>query len=149
MKRSSTSYIVVHCSATKVQLDIGAEDIRMWHRDQGWSDIGYHYVIRRDGKVENGRAEDAVGSGVKGFNHNSVHICLVGGLDRSGKAEANYTTEQWQSLQELVSRLKEEYPMTTVQGHRDFPGVTKDCPCFDVKHWWHTMEGVQYTSPGK
>lgn len=150
MKRASTDYIVVHCSATPATMNIGADQIREWHvNDNHWADIGYHYVIRRDGKVENGRPEDEVGAGVKGHNHNSVHICLVGGLDRHGNPEVNYTPEQWRSLHELVKRMsQEDYPTAEVVGHRDFPGVEKACPCFDVKHWWKTMENAEYLPDG-
>ena len=54
--RTSTTHIVIHCADTYEDMDIGAEDIRKWHvEERGWSDIGYHKVIRRDGTVEDGR----------------------------------------------------------------------------------------------
>lgn len=60
--------IVIHCSASPDNRDIGAEEIRQWHKSQGWKDIGYHWVIRRDGTIEQGRKEFDIGSHVKGFN---------------------------------------------------------------------------------
>lgn len=136
MSRTKTNWIVIHCSATRAIQNIGAADIRKWHKAQGWVDIGYHYVIRRDGKVENGRPRDAVGSGVKGHNHDSVHICMVGGLNNDTyKPENNFTLAQWASLEKLVSTLTKVYPGAKVLGHRDFPGVAKACPCFNAKPW--------------
>jgi N-acetyl-anhydromuramyl-L-alanine amidase AmpD len=118
-------------------MNIGVETIRLWHvKERGWSDIGYHYVIRRDGTVEHGRDVLEVGAHVQGFNHNSIGICLVGGVDAAGHSEHNFTSQQMDSLFSLVSVLQNRWPTAVVQGHRDFPDVTKDCPCFDVKLWW-------------
>ncbi len=136
MSRTSTHHVVIHCSATRAIQDIGAADIRRWHKAKGWSDIGYHLVIRRDGRVEKGRALDAIGSHVKGHNANSVGICLVGGLNNDTYApEANYTPAQWTALKATVADLLKRYPAARVLGHRDFPGVAKACPCFDAKPW--------------
>lgn len=142
-KRGSTEYIAVHCSATPENLDIGAKDIDKWHRAQGWYCIGYHYVIRRDGTIEEGRDREVIGAHVVGFNENSVGICLVGGVDANDvkKAENNYTNEQFDSLKKLLDKLKTVYPQAKIQGHRDFPNVKKACPCFDVKGWC-TEQGI-------
>ena len=78
MSRESTEYIMIHCAATRADMDIGAADIDRWHRQRGWRKIGYHYVIRRNGEVETGRDMDAVGAHCKGMNDKSVSICLVG-----------------------------------------------------------------------
>lgn len=135
--RRRTDYIVLHCSATRAVQNIGAKEIRQWHRAQGWSDIGYHYVIRRDGTVETGRAPDtSVGSHVKGHNANSVGICLVGGLNNATYApENNFTSAQWFALKGLLAKLLKKYPDAKILGHRDFPGVQKACPCFAAKAW--------------
>lgn len=116
-------------------MDIGAREIRVWHvRDNGWEDIGYHYVIRRNGEIEVGRPERLVGSHVAGHNHNSLGICLVGGI--GGDEKPNFTKDQYTALRRLLTDLQARYPKTVIQGHRDFPGVTKECPCFDVGAWW-------------
>lgn len=129
-------YIAIHCSATKTTADIGVKEIRKWHVEgNGWADIGYHFVIRRNGQVETGRALERAGAHVTGYNANSIGICMVGGINAAGKAESNYTDEQWASLRELVIKFKNDYPKAVVQGHRDFPNVKKDCPCFSVKDW--------------
>ena len=136
MNRKKTNWIVLHCSATRGSQDFGAADIRRWHKAQGWRDIGYHFVIRRDGKVEKGRALDAIGSHVKGHNADSVGICLVGGIDdKTWQPADNFTPAQWKSLKQLVDTLVKRYPAAKVLGHRDFPKVQKACPCFDAKLW--------------
>lgn len=135
MIRKRTDWLVVHASATPPTLDIGAAEIRQWHLQKGWSDIGYHFVIRRNGKVEIGRPENQVGSHVAGRNSNSLGICLVGGTDARQRPENNFTAEQWASLQTLLMRLTQKYPGATILGHRDFPGVHKACPCFDAIEW--------------
>ena len=135
-KRKTTDYIVIHCAATKPSMDIGAADIDKWHRQQGWSRIGYAFVIRRNGTVEHGRGVDEIGAHVKGFNAVSVGICMAGGIDAEGKPEDNFTDEQWVSLEALVMTLHAKYPRAEVVGHRDFPEVKKACPCFDARTWW-------------
>lgn len=136
MARKKTDHIVIHCSATRAIQKIGAADIRKWHLAKGWKDIGYHFVIRRDGKVEKGRGVDEIGSHVAGHNVNSLGICLVGGLNNDTyKPEANYTAAQWATLKVLILSLLKKYPKAKVLGHRDFPGVQKACPCFDAKVW--------------
>lgn len=145
------THIVIHCSATRANIgagltlpgeDIGAEEIRRWHvRDRGYSDIGYHYVIRRDGLVEKGRSLERAGAHVKGRNSNSIGICLVGGLDARGRAENNYEAAQWASLRALLVGLKQRFPRALILGHRDFPNVAKECPCFEARKWAET-EGL-------
>lgn len=129
-------HIVVHCAATRPSADVGAAEIRVWHmRDNGWRDIGYHFVIRRDGRVEEGRPLQEPGAHVSGHNARSVGVCLAGGLDESGKSAAEYSPEQWAALKGLLKSLTGRFPSAEILGHRDFPGVRKDCPCFDVRDW--------------
>lgn len=136
MARTRTDYIVIHCSATRAIQNIGVKEITEWHKSRGFKTVGYHFVIRRDGKVEEGRPVDAIGAHVAGHNSNSVGICLVGGLNNDTyKPEANYTVAQWASLRTLVAWLIKKYPNARVLGHRDFPGVAKACPCTNAKDW--------------
>ena len=143
--RRRTDFIVVHCSATPPDSDIGADEINDWHESRGWNGIGYHAVIRRDGQIEFGRHFDAIGAHVKGHNARSVGVCLVGGVDEDGKAEDNFTPDQGESLMNLLGMLRCAYPGAEVLGHRDLSpdlngdGVidshewVKDCPSFDVR----------------
>lgn len=144
--RPYTDYIVVHCSATQNKSNVDRSVIAQWHRAQGWMDIGYHYVIKTDGDVEIGRDRDAVGSHVKGHNETSIGICLVGGINKQGQSENNFTKAQFESLRGLLAELKLDYPDATICGHRDFPGVHKDCPCFDVKNWWENGDHFKFRS---
>lgn len=136
MARTKTDFIVIHCSATRPVQDIGAKEIRVWHKAKGWRDIGYHFVIRRDGRVEKGRPVDDIGAHVEGYNARSVGVCLVGGIgDKTFQPESNFTKAQWVSLKQVIGELVKKYPKAKVQGHRDFPKVAKSCPCFAAKEW--------------
>lgn len=127
--------IIVHCSATPPDLDIGATEIRDWHTNgNGWIDIGYHYVIRRSGDLEKGRLDDVIGAHARGHNDDSISICLVGGVDVDKKPDCNFTREQWATLERKVGELSFTYADATVIGHRDVS--SKACPCFDVNQWW-------------
>lgn len=135
--RARTDFIAIHCSATSEKQNFGAADINKWHRAKGWACIGYHYVIKRDGTIEQGRKESQVGAHVADWNAVSLGICMIGGVDADDhtKAEDNFTPEQYASLKELILELKTRYPKAKIQGHRDFPKVAKACPCFDVATW--------------
>lgn len=139
-------YIVVHCSATQGSKDIGAKEIRDWHLARGWKDIGYNAVIRRNGVLEWGRDLDhdgdyleEIGAHVAGYNSVSLGVCMVGGINNSGKSENNFTPEQFSTLEMIIKEWKRLFPSAIVLGHRDFPDVKKDCPCFDVKEWWSSV----------
>ncbi len=78
-------YLVVHCSATQEGRHIPTSEIQRWHLKRGWSDIGYHAVVELDGSVHDGRPEERIGAGVKGYNKNSLHICYIGGYEAKKK----------------------------------------------------------------
>ena len=133
--RKATDFIVVHCSASQPNPATDAKVIDRWHRQRGFLMIGYHFVIKTDGVVEVGRDEDAIGAHVEGYNANSIGICMVGGVDKEGKSVNNFSEAQFKSLSEILKKFKAKYPKAIIQGHRDFKGVKKDCPCFIVKDW--------------
>lgn len=138
--RATTEAIFVHCSATKPTMDIGVREIRQWHKEQGWLDVGYHFIIRRDGTVEEGRPVDTVGSHVQGWNDRSVGVCLVGGIDAKGKPEANFTPIQMSALKSILTMLRAKYPEATIMAHHDV--APKACPSFDLQRWVRTGELV-------
>lgn len=138
--RTVTDAIFVHCSATQPSQDIGVDTIRMWHKQQGWLDVGYHFVIKRDGTVESGRPVDVVGSHVKDWNPRSVGVCLVGGIDAKGKFEANFTPAQMNALRKKLAELKALYPQADIKAHHDV--APKACPSFDLQRWLKTNEMV-------
>jgi N-acetylmuramoyl-L-alanine amidase len=126
--------IIIHCSATPEGQDYTVEDIRRWHKQQGWSDIGYHYVIYRDGTIVNGRDVDITGAhcAAGGHNQHSIGICYIGGMTKGMKKEKDTrTTAQKDSLLRLLKDLKELYPNAKIYGHHDFDRG-KACPCFDA-----------------
>ena len=144
--------IVVHCSATPITMDIGVDEIRHLHTapknelipwgkqklyGKHWSDVGYHAIIRRNGAVEDGRPIEKVGAHVRGHNAYSFAICLVGGVDENGNPDFNYTRHQMETLSRLLDVLENEFPDAERMGHRDFPGVHKACPCFNVKEFYN------------
>lgn len=124
--------IIVHCSATPEGRDVSAADIRRWHmRDRGFSDIGYHFVVKLDGTVETGRPLHRSGAHCLGHNRHSVGICYAGGLNRHFKSADTRTAPQCHALEQLIATLKQAFPKATVYGHRDF--ARKDCPCFNAR----------------
>ena len=81
----SISEIIVHCSATPEGKDYPIDTIRQWHKERGFSDIGYHYVVHLDGRVEDGRDVNIAGAHCSGHNSRSIGICYIGGLSKNGK----------------------------------------------------------------
>ena len=119
--------LVVHCSDTDNSEDLSALDIHKMHLDFGWDGIGYHKVIRRSGKIENGRPEYWIGAHVKGKNDISLGVCLIG---------RDYFTElQFSSLEKVLRQWKFLYPDAKILGHCDTGNTSKACPNFDVDIW--------------
>lgn len=112
-------------------MDIGAAEIKSWHKARGWKTIGYHYVIRRNGLIERGRSIYKVGAHCAGYNQNSIGICYVGGLDENGKPADTRTEQQKKALRQLVRELQLQFPKARLVGHREL-NPKKECPCFDV-----------------
>ena len=120
--------IIIHHTATPAHMTIGVREVRHWHvEDNGWSDIGYHFVIRRDGVVEAGRPIKIPGAHAKGYNADSIGIALVG-------TGPDFTRQQWRAMEEKVILLTAQYYITEVTGHRDVANT--QCPGFDVRTWW-------------
>jgi len=134
--------IIIHCSATPEGRNDTVDDIWDWHvNGNGWSDIGYHYVIHLDGSVHEGRQEETRGAHTSGQNHDSIGICYVGGMNADMTAPKDTRTpEQKAALRELVHELLSRYPEASVHGHREY--ANKACPSFDVQaEAWDEGEG--------
>lgn len=123
--------IIIHCTDTPEGRKVTVADIDRWHRDRGFSGIGYHYVIYLDGSVHTGRQLDTPGAHCKGLNARSIGVVYVGGRGRDGKTKDTRTPAQRRELSKLVAELQARFPGATVHGHREF--AAKECPCFDVK----------------
>lgn len=114
--------IFVHCSATddkQTQIDI--RDIDVWHRKRGWDGCGYHYVITKTGVIQRGREDNQRGAHVKGFNTDSIGICLIGMRD--------FNRLQIASLINLLYNLMIKYNIdsTDLRGHYEVD-PNKTCP---------------------
>lgn len=132
--------IILHCSDTKPEWSDAKTDqqvvdeIRLWHtRDRGWKDIGYHYIINRNGHVMAGRPLDTVGAHVQGHNTGTIGICLIGGHggNEGDKFDDHFTAEQRAAVLKLNADLKVRFPaIMRVSGHNMY--APKACPCFSV-----------------
>ena len=122
--------IIIHCSATVEGKDFSVRDIDHWHKQRGFKMVGYHFVIRLDGTIEQSRPVEMVGAHCTGHNVHSIGICYIGGLDKSGKPKDTRTQVQKDVLWSLVKSLQKQFPNSTLHGHREF--ANKACPCFDI-----------------
>ena len=128
--------IIVHCTATAEGKDYSVETIRKWHLKRGWRDIGYHFLVQRDGTVDEGRPIEQSGAHTLNENWDSIGIAYVGGVEaergKNGKwiAKDTRTDEQKEALLDLICQLHDTYG-GVVYGHRNFSA--KACPSFDAK----------------
>lgn len=130
--------IVLHCTATAQTATIPSI-VKYWKDVMKWKTPGYHFLIRPDGTYENLVPIETPSNGVAGHNKNSIHISYIGGIDSKGKASDNRTPAQKETMIRLIKEMKAKFPHADLRGHRDFPGVTKECPSFDVKSWANSI----------
>lgn len=125
--------IIFHCSDTDITQDIGVAEIASWHRKRGFSDCGYHFIIRRNGCIEIGRPIEKVGAHCKHHNLTSIGICLVGGrINGESVLDGSWlSVEQCRVMLLLTNYLMSCFPITKIAGHNEFNG-SKTCPNFDV-----------------
>jgi N-acetylmuramoyl-L-alanine amidase len=124
--------IIIHCTATPEGKDFTVADIRQWHINKGWADIGYHFVVYRDGTIHAGRPEKLVGAHVEGHNKNTLGVVYVGGVTDKFVPKDTRTPQQTQSLLTICKALLARYPkITKISGHNEYS--TKACPSFDVQ----------------
>ena len=126
--------LIVHCTATPEFKDFDVKDVRDWHtKGNGWSDIGYHFLIKIDGTVQEGRNMAKTGAHVAGHNKSSIGIAYVGGMDKNMEEWIDTRTDQQKdSIFNLLMDLKFQFPDAVVYGHNDFTDK-KVCPCFNAK----------------
>ena len=134
--------IIIHCTATRPDWWSGKSlakkiaEIRRWHvEDRGWSDIGYHYLIDRDGKIGTGRPIERNGAHVLDHNKGTIGVSMFGG---HGSATAddfadNFTPQQNSALRRLIGSLHADYGPVPVTGHNEY--ANKACPGFIVSKW--------------
>ena len=144
--REETKYIVIHCSQTRPsQKDVDAKWIDRIHRSNGWLKIGYARVLKRNGTWEQGREDDEIQAHVKGYNHCSIGLCLVGGAKEENWKEPddNFTAEQWESLKTELIRLVKKYPDARIVGHYELD-EKKFCPAFNVREYLLNEDILDY-----
>ena len=123
--------IIIHCAATPEGRDVKMETIKSWHvKGNGWSDIGYHFVIELDGAIKAGRPLHRSGAHTKGQNSVSIGVCYVGGMDNNKKAKDTRTDAQRESMDQLIGSLSNDHKTATIHGHNEFSA--KACPSFNV-----------------
>lgn len=125
-------YLVVHCTATSPTAKV--ESIKnYWKQVLKWKSPGYHYIVKADGEIATIHPETLSSNGVQGYNSVSIHISYIGGVDENNKPKDTRTNDQKDALWQALRILKSKYPDAIIQGHRDFPGVSKACPSFNAK----------------
>ena len=127
LTKDKIKFLIVHCSDTPDKHDVDASFIHNMHLKFGWDGIGYHKVILRSGKIEDGRPEYWIGAHVKGKNEISLGVCLIG--------KDKFTKNQFISLKRILKTWKKKYPSAKILGHKDTGNTNKTCPNFDVITW--------------
>lgn len=117
-ERKNTNRIILHHAAA---INCTADDVDRWHKNNGWTCIGYHFFVRKNGEVYRGRKESAVGAHANGSNSDSIGVCFEGNFEVESMPEA-----QAKAGQELVAYLKNKYGINKVQKHRDVNNTS--CP---------------------
>ena len=136
--------IVIHCTATRENVDFTQKDLLRCHRARGMTMVGYHFYIRKDGFIWSTRPLENIGAHARGFNAHSIGVAYEGGLNADGLPADTRTQKQKYSMRALIRTLQKDFPGARVCGHRDLSpdlngnGVIessewlKQCPCFDV-----------------
>lgn len=120
------SRVFIHCSAAS-RPSVDAEEVDLWHRQRGWSEIGYHYFIKTDGTVEIGRDLEKTPAAQRFHNLWTIAICL------NGLKPSDFTDRQFLHLKQLCIQINKAYEgKVTFHGHCEV--AKKACPVFDYKH---------------
>lgn len=114
--------IIFHCSASDSPAHDDVSVMRSWHQRLGWSDVGYHFFIKKDGAVQTGRPLEQVGAHTQGHNTGSVGVCFHGLND--------FTKQQLQSIHKVVAMIEGRLgKKLELKSHRDYTNK-KTCPNF-------------------
>ena len=125
--------IIVHCTATFAEQKVTIEILRKWHKQRGFKDVGYHYLIDIEGNILTGRPVEQVGAHCTDHNAHSSGVAYAGGLGDDAKPANTLSEKQKVALVQLLRELKERYPEASIHGHSEF--ANKACPCFDVQQF--------------
>lgn len=123
--------IIVHCTATPEGRYVDVPMVRQWHKDRGFNDIGYHFLIGLEGEIWTGRPTEKTGAHVKGHNTGTIGIAYVGGVDSKLQPKDTRTERQKAALLEIIKGQLKRFPaIEKISGHRDY--AAKACPSFDA-----------------
>lgn len=132
MDPKKIKFLTIHCAATPEGRDVKAKTIGEWDIAK-FGQISYHYVIELDGSFVRTLRDDQRGAHTGGANTGNIGICYVGGMDKNMKSPKDTRTPaQKVAMKNLITAYTGKYPGIIVRGHRDWPGVNKACPSFDV-----------------
>lgn len=129
--------IVVHCTATFAEQKVTIELLRRWHKQRGFKDVGYHYLIDLDGNIVPGRPEAEIGAHCAGQNANSIGVAYAGGLGADARPADTRNEKQKAALIQLLTELRERYPNAAIHSHSDY--ANKACPCFDATNEYASL----------
>ena len=132
-------YLVVHCVSNRCDRPFSVESLINCGK-QKYGQVSYHYYVRYDGCVIPLLPESVQGIHVKGYNWCSLGIVYEGGLDEHGHPADTRTEAQKHALYELLKALTADYPDARILGHREFPRVHKDCPCFPASTEYASLQ---------
>ena len=136
--RGDTDLIIIHHTGNPTDDDCSAEDIHRSHLVLGWAGCGYHYIVRKNGEIEEGRPEWAIGSHAEGHNWNSIGVHISGNFEIGEP-----TKQQIESVAYLIGYLCDKYGLVptaeTVKGHRDVNATA--CPGENLYSILQTIRG--------
>jgi hypothetical protein len=145
LSAESVKFLIIHSSLTSSTQAVTLKDLERKHRMAGKLSIGYHFVITRGGVLETGRPLTQVGQHTPGHNQHSIGICLIGGVDKKGNPQDNYTPQQYKTLEYLLANLSFKFPKAVAVGHNHV-SPSNPCPCFPVMQWLRTR-GLDHLNP--
>lgn len=138
--------VIIHCTATDTNWRAGdrtsskVAEVKKWHTDKGWSDIGYHYLIDQDGTLAKGRPVTKTGAHVRGHNAGTIGVSLFGGRTSAETDDFldNFTPQQEAALKAFIADMRATYGANIkISGHNQY--AAKACPGFNVPKWVATM----------
>jgi N-acetylmuramoyl-L-alanine amidase len=132
----SVSRLVFHCTATQQTATVEAI-VRYW-KSKGWTNPGYHIIVRPDGSWTQLQDFNRITNGVAGINSTSLHVSYIGGIDRNGRAMDNRTDAQNEIFEAVYHTFRNKMPKLTFHGHYEFS--KKACPSYNVENW---IRGIQ------
>ena len=127
-------FLTIHCAATPEGRHVDAATITAWDKAK-FGQTSYHWVIELDGNAVRTLRDDQKGAHVGKANSGNIGVCYVGGCDKAMNPKDTRTPAQKAAMRKIVQDYQARVPGLKVLGHRNWPGVAKACPSFDVPAW--------------